>query len=192
MSRALSIALAPIKVWGSAYRLPLHSQFPQTTRMSSRSRSSAAFITITSTPHSRPANQKCKWMDNTSSQHDHSEVVPSRDRAPRMCRATSSSTRPNAKIYGAGEWYVSKHGIVRGDRRTWCKLHLSVEETTNEIVTVDLTTSGVDDELDLPELPEHIGAEVRHVSCDKASDSWPYVWRPSSGATRQSLAENAV
>ena len=42
------------------------------------------------------------------------------------------------KVFGAGEWQVRKHGMGGGRRRTWRKLHLGVDETSKEIVAVDL------------------------------------------------------
>lgn len=143
------------------------------------------------------------------------------------------------KVFGAGEWYVRKHGMGRGRRRTWRKLHLGVDETTKEIVAVDLTASGVHDSPHLPMVLDQVADDVRQVSGDRAYDSGrcyeailarnatptipprrnarlstakdppayrverdtvlrrikeegSYVWRTSSGATRQSLAENAV
>ncbi len=143
------------------------------------------------------------------------------------------------KVFGTGEWYVRKHGMGRGRRRTWRKLHLGVDETSKEIVAVDLTLSGVHDARWLPELLERIPGELYQVSADMAYDSarcyeailargamptipprrkarqsqcadppparaardevlrrikaeGRYGWLTSSGATRQSLAENAV
>lgn len=141
------------------------------------------------------------------------------------------------KIYGAGEWSVRKWGLGRGRRRTWRKLHLGVDETTKEIVVVDVTTSKVHDSHQLPEMLNRTAGEISQVSADKGYDSRDcyeailgraatptipprrrarlsrssdppraardavlrrikdegrYVWRVSSGATRQSLAENAV
>ena len=34
------------------------------------------------------------------------------------------------KVFGTGEWYVRKHGMGNGRRRTWRKLHLCVDETS--------------------------------------------------------------
>ncbi len=144
------------------------------------------------------------------------------------------------KVFGAGEWYVRKHGMRRGRRRIWRTLHLGVDEGTKEIVAVDLTTSGVHDSAHMPEVLERVRGEVRQVSGDRAYDTGRcyyqailargavptipprrnarlstakdppafrlerdavlrrikaegrYPWRRSSGATRQSLAENAV
>jgi hypothetical protein len=143
------------------------------------------------------------------------------------------------KVFGAGEWYTRKHGIRRGRRRTWRKLHLCVDETSKEIVAVDLTASGIHDSPHLPVVLEQVHGDIHQVSGDRAYDSGRcyeailargavptipprrkarlsgtkdpppfraardavlrriqdegrYPWRTSSGATRQSLAENAV
>lgn len=47
------------------------------------------------------------------------------------------------KVYGEGEWKVRKHGADK--RRTWRKLHLAADESTNEIHAVELTTHSVSD-----------------------------------------------
>ena len=143
------------------------------------------------------------------------------------------------KVFGAGEWYIRKHGMGRGRRRTWRKLHLGVDETTKELVAVDLTTSNVNDSPHLPVILGQVIGPVSQVSGDRAYDSGVcyeailargalptipprrnartsrvkdpplyrmerdavlrrinakgrYEWRKTSGATRQSLAENAV
>jgi hypothetical protein len=143
------------------------------------------------------------------------------------------------KVFGAGEWYVRKHGMGRGRRRTWRKLHLGVDEKTKDIVAVDLTTSGIHDSPHMPDVLDLVDDDVRQVSGDRAYDTGAcyqailargavptipprrnarlstakdppayraerdtvirrikeegrYPWRTSSGATRQSLAENAV
>ena len=143
------------------------------------------------------------------------------------------------KVFGNGEWNLRKHGMRRGRRRTWRKLHLGVDETTKEIVAVDLTTSRLHDSLQLPAMLSGIPGVISQVSADKAYDSAAcydailardatpatpprrrarlssldnppparaarddvlrcieangrYAWRTTSGATRQSVAENAV
>ena len=47
------------------------------------------------------------------------------------------------KVYGEGEWKVRQHGYSK--RRTWRKLHLSVDENTQELQAVVLSEAGVDD-----------------------------------------------
>jgi hypothetical protein len=143
------------------------------------------------------------------------------------------------KVFGAGEWYVRKHGMSKGRRRTWRKLHLGVDEATKEILAVDLTASGVHDGPHMPAMLDRVLDEVGQVCGDRAYDSGRcyeailsrgavptipprrnaqlstakdppasrlerdavvrrikhegrYPWRTTSGATRQSLAENAV
>jgi hypothetical protein len=44
------------------------------------------------------------------------------------------------KVYGEGEWKVRKHGASK--RRTWMKLHLAADETTQQIQAVTLTLIG--------------------------------------------------
>jgi hypothetical protein len=143
------------------------------------------------------------------------------------------------RVLGAGEWYVRKHGMERGRRRIWRKLHLGVDEKTKDIVAVDLTTSGVHDSPHMPDVLDLVHDPAHQVSGDSAYDigacyqaivgrgavptipprrnarlstakdpppfraerdavierikeEGRYSWRTSSGATRQSLAENAV
>jgi hypothetical protein len=75
------------------------------------------------------------------------------------------------KVYGAGEWNIRKHGMRRGRRRTWRKLHLGVDEETKEIVAVELTTSGVHDGPRLPAVLDQVEGDVGQVSGDEAYDS---------------------
>jgi len=64
------------------------------------------------------------------------------------------------KVLGADEWYVRKHGIGRGRRRTWRKLHVGVDEEIKEIVAVDLTASNIHDGSHLPVLLDQVKGEV--------------------------------
>jgi len=43
------------------------------------------------------------------------------------------------KILGEGEWKVRQHGV--GKRRTWRKIHLAVDETTKDIIGIEVTTT---------------------------------------------------
>lgn len=54
------------------------------------------------------------------------------------------------KVYGEGEWKVKKHGA--GKRRQWRKLHLAVDEQSQEIVFADITTEHVHDTTFIPEI----------------------------------------
>lgn len=73
------------------------------------------------------------------------------------------------KVYGEGEWKVRTHG--KGKRRTWRKLHISVDAATQEIVAVSLTKSNVHDSLEMKNLlPEEI--DIQDVGADKAYDNF--------------------
>jgi hypothetical protein len=75
------------------------------------------------------------------------------------------------RVYGAGEWRVWKHWV--GRQRTWRKLHLGVDETTKEIVAVELTRSRVHDSQPLPSLLDQIPDPIGQVSGDGAYDTRP-------------------
>ena len=62
-----------------------------------------------------------------------------------------------------------KHRVCR--RRTWRKLHLGIDETTREIVAVELTGSRVHDSQPLPALLEQIPGPIAQVSGDGAYDT---------------------
>ena len=73
------------------------------------------------------------------------------------------------KIYGAGEWHIRKHRTLR--RRTWRKLHLGVDETTKEMVAMDLTASNVHDARRLSSLLSKTPGSIGQVSADRAYDT---------------------
>lgn len=72
------------------------------------------------------------------------------------------------KVFGEGEWKVRQHGYTR--RRTWRKLHLGVDEASNEIVATVFATNNYTDGQVLPELLEQIDEEIEQVTADKAYD----------------------
>lgn len=72
------------------------------------------------------------------------------------------------KVYGEGEWKVRQHGISK--RRTWRKLHLCVDENTQEIVAVGASTNSVSDSEMLPVLLDEVEGEISQVSADGAFD----------------------
>jgi len=82
--------------------------------------------------------------------------------AGKPCHVVIDTT--GLKVFGAGEWYVRKHGMGRGRRRTRRKLHLGVDETTKEIVAVELTTSGVHDSAHLPSILDQVTDVVGPVA----------------------------
>src|SRR3990170_3724346 len=72
------------------------------------------------------------------------------------------------KIFGEGEWKVRQHGYSQ--RRTWRKLHVSVDEATGEIQAEELTAASVDDAEMAGPLLEQTRAEVKQMSGDGAYD----------------------
>lgn len=72
------------------------------------------------------------------------------------------------KVYGEGEWKVKKHGS--GKRRTWRKLHLAVDEATNEIHAVELTTNAISDADMVKPLVANITCPIARLGGDGAYD----------------------
>lgn len=72
------------------------------------------------------------------------------------------------KVYGEGEWKVRQHGYSK--RRTWRKLHLSVDEETREIIVAGGSTNSVSDGEMLPVMLAEVGDEVCQVSADGIYD----------------------
>ena len=73
------------------------------------------------------------------------------------------------KLYGEGEWKVRKHGPSK--RRTWLKLHLGVNESTQDIEACMLTADDVHDSEPLPNLLEQINDPIDQVTGDGAYDT---------------------
>jgi hypothetical protein len=65
------------------------------------------------------------------------------------------------KVYGEGEWKVRQHGKAK--KRTWRKIHVSVDPETGDIIVEKLTTNDVTDAEVLPHLltEEMVGAKAR-------------------------------
>jgi len=72
------------------------------------------------------------------------------------------------KVFGEGEWKVRQHGYSK--RRTWRKLHLSVDSETQEIQAVVLSEPSLDDAGAVPQLLEQTSEPVEQLSADGAYD----------------------
>lgn len=72
------------------------------------------------------------------------------------------------KVYGDGEWKVRQHGYSK--RRTWRKLHLSVNEATHALEAVVLTEAGVDDAEAGGQLLDETTGSIEQVSGDGSYD----------------------
>jgi IS5 family transposase len=74
------------------------------------------------------------------------------------------------KLYGQGEWHVRQHGASK--RRTWRKLHLSVDEATLQLLSAVITDNDVADCEVAEELLDQIEGPLRKVGADGAYDTW--------------------
>lgn len=72
------------------------------------------------------------------------------------------------KVYGEGEWKVRSHGISK--RRTWRKLHLCVDEKTQEIIAAGTSENSVADCQMFPELLAGIEEPIEQISADGSYD----------------------
>ncbi|WP_229600016.1 IS5 family transposase [Runella sp. SP2] len=73
------------------------------------------------------------------------------------------------KVTGSpARWKVKKHGADK--RRTWRKLHLAIDESTNDIHAVELTTNAVSDADMVKPLLDDIKQPVAKVGGDGAYD----------------------
>ncbi len=72
------------------------------------------------------------------------------------------------KLYGEGEWKVRQHGCSK--RRTWLKVHLGVDESSNEILAALLSTNSLTDGQCLEDLLDQLQRPIKQVSGDGAYD----------------------
>ena len=72
------------------------------------------------------------------------------------------------KLCGAGEWLVEKHGTRT--RRSWRKLHISLDADTGQIVAAALTSKKVDDGAEVGPLLNQIAGPVASFTADGAYD----------------------
>jgi IS5 family transposase len=74
------------------------------------------------------------------------------------------------KIFGAGEWARAKHG---DSRRSWRKLHLSVDPASHEIVAHEPTDDDTADASMAGDLVANSGGNIGRVIADGAYDGAP-------------------
>jgi transposase len=74
------------------------------------------------------------------------------------------------QVFGAGEWRSDAYRHPK--RRTWRKLHLSIDAATQEIVAETLTSKKCDDADLVPEILVQIEPPVRKLYGDGAYDKW--------------------
>ena len=73
------------------------------------------------------------------------------------------------KVFGEGEWKARKHGKEK--RRTWRKLHLGVDTSSQQIVCAELTRVSVADCQALPIMLAKTPQAIGKVSADGAYDN---------------------
>jgi transposase len=73
------------------------------------------------------------------------------------------------KVFGEGEWKVRTHGADK--RRTWRKLHISMDGDTHQIISACLTGKDIVDPRVLPKLLNQVEGAVERVYADGAYDS---------------------
>jgi transposase len=72
------------------------------------------------------------------------------------------------KVYGEGEWKVRTHGKAK--RRTWLKLHISMDAETHQLTAASVTDKDVLDRNAMAGLLEQTASEVERVCADGAYD----------------------
>ncbi len=72
------------------------------------------------------------------------------------------------KLCGAGEWLVEKHGAKM--RRSWRKLHVSLDADTGQIVAAMLTTKDIDDGAEVGALLDQVPGPLVPFTADGAHD----------------------
>jgi hypothetical protein len=72
------------------------------------------------------------------------------------------------KVYGEGEWKVRVHGADK--RRTWRKLHISMDAETHHVTAVLLTDKDALDRNTLPALLKQTEGQIEAVCADGAYD----------------------
>ena len=72
------------------------------------------------------------------------------------------------KVYGEGEWKVRKHGA--GKHRTWMKMHVAVDETSQQIEAVTLTGNAISDATEVSALLKQIMNKITSFKADGAYD----------------------
>jgi hypothetical protein len=90
--------------------------------------------------------------------------LPKRARGPLHVVIDSSGL----KVFGEGEWKVRQHGWSK--RRTWRKIHLSVDALSGEVQAAMLSTAGVSDAEMVDSLLSQIAEPLASVTADGAYD----------------------
>ena len=79
------------------------------------------------------------------------------------------------KVFGHGEWFLRKYGSKRSqkprkDPKQWRKIHIGLDEATQEVIAVVTTERHRHDKIFLPEILDQIEEPIAQVSLDKGYD----------------------
>jgi Transposase DDE domain len=107
----------------------------------------------------------------------HSSTLSRRARSLNVQLSARASSGPlhlvidstGLKLYGEGEWRVRGRGWTK--RRTWRKLHISMNGETQQITSALITNRDVVDPRVLPRLLKEVEGEIERVTADGAYDS---------------------
>jgi IS5 family transposase len=95
------------------------------------------------------------------------EVALRRERTTEPLHVVVDSS--GLKVYGEGEWKVRKHGWSK--HRRWSKIHIGVDEGTQEVVACVVSEADIADCEALPQVLNEIDQALRHVSTDGGYDT---------------------
>ena len=104
----------------------------------------------------------------------HYSTLSGRARSLELSLATPKQVRhlvidsTGLKVYGEGEWKVRTHGKAK--RRTWLKLHISMDAETHQLTSALVTDKELLDGNALSGLLEQTTSEIERVCADGAYD----------------------
>jgi IS5 family transposase len=108
--------------------------------------------------------------------------LPKRARGPLHVVMDSSGL----KVFGEGEWKVRQHGWSK--RRTWRKIHLSVDVESGEVQAAMLSTAGVSDAEMVESMLLQIAEPLAGVAADGGYDKRAVYDRLQAHAPRADIA----
>ena len=79
------------------------------------------------------------------------------------------------QVFGHGEWFLRKYGSKSGqkprkDPQQWRKIHLGLDEATQEVLAVVISERHRHDKIYLPEILDQIDEPIAQASLDKGYD----------------------
>lgn len=99
--------------------------------------------------------------------------LPRKQRSQEGIHVVVDST--GIKVFGHGEWFLRQYGSKRSqkprkDPKQWRKIHIGLDEATQEVIAVVTTERNRHDKVFLPEILDQIEEPITQVSLDKGYD----------------------